>query len=200
MGWIPERDSNGFGLFKNQVADKNLHYEPRSFDWKVGKHNSLYNRKATGLGTVQGADDYEDAEMKFYDSLGDELTQNAEESDVDYQARLTANCTMTDVIWNHAYNIKCIGANIQVLNTPTWPAYLWSFIDLSAMQAGQIPYLEGGWNLQYFLEKHPFSVDARTCDESSIPAGLPVVFRVRHDIVTDESRFGIQVFMENYRE
>ena len=199
MAFIPMRDSNGFQLMKPQVADPGLHYEPRSFDLWAGKYNSLYNRKVDGGGSIESAVDYGDAYMHFYDSDMVELVKGGSETDAEFQARLDANCHATKVSWNPAYDRKPIGAVIQVLNTPNFDAYLWAYVDMSVIQMGTLPYLEGGWNLRFFLDKHPFRVDSRTTSDEVLPAGIPLCFLVRHGLLTDANRFGLQVMLEHYK-
>ena len=199
MTWIPERDENGFAKFKNQVAGIDKRYEPRSFDWWIGKYNSLYNRKESGGGTVETADDYGDASLKFYDSDLVELVKGEQETEEEFQTRLNQNCTSTKVIWVPQYQHYLIGANVQVLNTPNFNTYLWAYVDFSAYGLGYIPYLQGGWNLRFFLDKHPFSIDARTTNDTPLPATIPVVFLIRHNLVTDENRFAVQIYLEHYR-
>lgn len=200
MTWIPERDSSGFALFKNQMAGTGWHYEPRGFDFYVGKYQSLYNRLSSGNGSIASATDYGDADLKFYDSSGVELTKGESETPSEFQTRLDSNCYMTDLIWSSTYDRKCIGATVQIKNLPNWSCYLWCDVDLTAVGLGLMPYLAGGLNLSMMQEGHPFTIDARTPNDDPLPAYIPLVFRVRHDLVNDSTRFGLQIFMEHYRE
>lgn len=192
-------DSLGLPLYKNQVVGDEWHYEPRCFDYFVGKYNSLYNRKRDGNGSIESAIDYNDATMKFYANDGTELIKGESETDEEFQDRLDLNCYMTDVIWTPTYDRKCIGANIQINNSPNWSCYLWSDVDLTAIGLGFIPYLAGGLNLQFLTDGNSFQIDARTANDSALPAYIPIVFRCRHDIINDDSRFGLQIFLEHYR-
>jgi len=199
MTWIPVFDSNGLPLFKNQVVGDTWHYEPRCFDYLVGKYNSLYNRKRDGNGSVASAEDYGDAEMKFYDSSAVELVKGESETEEEFQTRLTSNCYMTDVIWTPTYDRKCIGAKIQIKNIPSWNAYLWTDVDLTLAEMGFIPYLAGGLNLGFMAEGIAYQIDARTANDAPLPAYIPIVFRCRHDLINDTTRFGLQIFLEHYR-
>lgn len=197
---LQPKDSIGLPLTKNQIVGEAWHYEPRGFDFFVGKHKSLYNRKETGAGSVASADDYGDATLKFYDVDGDELTQGQSESDEDFQDRLDTDCYMTDCIWTPTYDRKCIGASVQILDPPSWSAYLWCFVDLSAIGMGLVPYVQGGLNLRFFPNGHVFLIDSRTANDDPLPAYIPICFRIRHDVVTDANRFGVQIFLEHYKE
>lgn len=197
--YVPALDKNGFQYIKLQIADADLSYTPRSFDFAAGKLNSLYNRGLGGDGTVAGAADYGDASMKFFDSSMEELVQGVEESGVDFQTRLDSNCTATEVIWTSAFDRKPIGATIQVGNAPTFDAYLWAYVDLSVLGLGKQPYLDGGFNLSLFAEKQPYRIDARTTADDPIPAGIPIGFLVRHGLLTDSTRFKLQIMMEFFK-
>ena len=144
-------DSDGAQIIKTKTTRAGWHYEPRSIDFLTSVYNSHYNRKHNG-GDIDSGTDYGDAVMKFYNASDTELVKGGEESVEDFQIRLTANCTKTYLDWQPTYIMDIIGGMLQVLQAPTERAYVWAIIapDIPEAYGGSVPFLAGGFNLQFF--------------------------------------------------
>jgi len=201
--FIPPVDENKRPVYKMELAGPDMLYEPRAFNWTTAKNGSLYNRGPTGSGatpaTVEGMDDIGDAAMKFYNSSGTELTQGDSETDEDFQTRLYANCTMTDVVWTPTYDRKCLGAVISCHNRPTSAAYFWAYVDLTSVGGGLIGYTPGGIPLHMMGEDYMLKIDGRVVPETALPSGIPLVFKVVHDILVEADHPSMLVFLEQFR-
>jgi len=204
FGWnkkLKKTDEENIPLMKTQVAQSGWHFEPRSLDFFVGKHNSLYNRLSSGTMDVEGADDAGDGVLVFLTTSGTPIIKGESEEESAYQTRLDETCVASKVIFTPDYNWKPIGASIQVVNKPNWSAYLWGYIDLSIFEAPNINFLNGGWNIRFAQDgATSYKIDARTTSDDPIPAGLPFVILVRHGLVNNTTRFGVQVALEHYRK
>lgn len=138
-------DSDGSRIVRVKVTKSGWHYEPRSISWKCGGRASLYNRDPALA-------DLGDAVLKFYDAGGVALTQGAEESDVDFQTRLTADCVKTLVDWWPQHDIDIIGGILFVKNVTADRAvvHVVAAPDIPAILGGSVPFQNGGFDLSFF--------------------------------------------------
>lgn len=148
---VNQTDRDGATYTRPKTTDQGWRYEPRCLDFYTSKHLSLYNRKHHGGGILDGTD-YGDASLKFYDSSDVQLVQGGAESDVDFQTRLTANCTKTIMEWQAAYDMDLIGGILQLKDTPMGDAYFWCIVapDIPEELGGSIPFFASGLNLHFY--------------------------------------------------
>ncbi len=155
-GLVSPKDTDGSDIIQPKTTKLGWHYQPEAMSWTTSKLGSVYAKDWQG-------NDLGDTALKFYNSSDVELTQGAEESDEDFQTRLTANCVMTCLDWQAAYDQDIIGAILQVKSAPAQSAYAWALIapDLDPQYGGQVPYLQGGWDISYFADKQTVHLDGR---------------------------------------
>jgi hypothetical protein len=201
MIFIPERDEQGHIQYKNVIALDEYHYEPRSLDFVTSKLNSLYNRKHDG-GLISNGTDYGDALLKFYDSNDTELVQGESESDIDYQARLTANCGKTYLEYTPDFDYAIRSGTFMLREEVSYDAYFWCVLapHISEEYGGQVPFLSGGYNLSFFPAKSYINMDGvataivkKDLTYYSHRIGL----YVKHNA---GDQIGIQMIYEHYRQ
>lgn len=161
------KDGEGRQLTRHVITIPEWHYSPRSLDFYTAKHKSLYNRShycPANDATIDGGADLGDAIMKFYDATNTLLTQGAEESDADFQIRLTANCVKTDLEFEPTFNYDIIGAKLQFRNPPTDRAYFWVVAapDVPEAYGGNVVFMGGGMNASFFEDKGNFECDGKS--------------------------------------
>ena len=200
MTWIPERDLNGFAYFKNQISDRNMHYEPRALDFITSKLNSLYNRKHDNAGIYEGTD-YGDAEALFWDSSNAQLVQGESESDVDFQTRLTSYCVKSEIYFTPDFSYAIKSGTIMVRETPDHDCYFWCMVapHIAAEYGGQVPFLSGGYNLSFFAPMSFMKMDGETTflivkDDTYLSHRLGVC--IKHNA---GYQLGIQMIYELYK-
>jgi hypothetical protein len=168
LAWLMEvdtdpRDSEGCKIQRQKFNPSGWHFEPRVMKFCSGLAGSLHNKKFDG-NTLDTCTDIGDVTLKFYDDDGAELVQGEQESDQDYQTRLTSDCTKTVCDWHATYDQEIISAMFNVKEAPTsGRAYAWCIIapDISAQYGGSVPFIQGGIDLSYAAEKCCVKIDGR---------------------------------------
>lgn len=138
-------DSDGSRIVRAKVTKSGWHYEPRSISWKCGGRASLCNKNPSLA-------DLGDAVLKFYNASDVALTQGAEESDGDFQARLASDCVKTVVDWWPQHDIDIIGGILFVKNVTADQAlvHVVAAPDIPAILGGSVPFQNGGFDLSFF--------------------------------------------------
>jgi len=157
-------DEQGKPYFSQSMTNTAWYYSPHSLDFYTAKHKSLYNRNHHGNGIDDGTD-AGDACLKFYDGEGNEIVHGGyEETDEQYQARLTADCVKTVMSWEKQESFDVVGAQLYIANAPTERAYLWVVAapDIPYEYGGSKPFMGRGMNLQMMREKSAHNFDAKT--------------------------------------
>lgn len=137
---IETRDSDSSAIVKTKSTKAGWHYEPRFIEFTTCKHNSLHNKK------VDGTTDYTDGVLKFWKANGDQLVKGGEESDSDFQIRLTADCVKTTLDWQPVYDIDIRAGRFMMGVKPSTPAYAYAMVapDIPAAYGGSVPHITGG--------------------------------------------------------
>jgi hypothetical protein len=158
------KDKEGKPIFVRSMTTTNWHYSSHALDYYTAKHDSLYNRECDGF-TVESTSDSGDAGMRFYDADGVELTQNYEEDDESFQARLTANCTKTCVWFEKYEDYDIAGAHFYVESKPASRAYLWVLAapDIPVEAGGRVSFMGRGMNMQMMAPGAPHTFFAESC-------------------------------------
>lgn len=163
------KDAEGRQLTRPVVTEPAWHYSPRSFDFYTSKHKSLYNRAhycgaSDNDATIDASPDLGDATVKFYDATNTLLVQGAEESDGDFQIRLTANCYKSVLEFEPTFNYDVLGAKLQFRNPPSDRAYFWFVAapDVPAAYGGNVVFMGGGMNISFFSDKGYFECDGKS--------------------------------------
>lgn len=194
------KDEYGRPYAKNVSTIPQYHYTPRSLDFYTAKHKSLYNKSHYGDGTIDGALDLEDAWVKYFDADNVEIVQEENESDEDYQIRITANCTKTILYFEPEFDYDVFGAKLQFRNIPQDRAYFWFVAapDIPAEYGGNVVFMGGGMNISFFNEKETFECDGKTCSkityDSTYHIGM-VALIVKHNVGV---QIGIQLIYQFY--
>lgn len=159
---LSQIDSDGATIARTKTTESGWHYEPRSIDFEIGGHNTLYNRKHEGS-LIDDGTDYGDAYLRFYDAIGDQIIQGELEADEDYQIRLDQNCYLTVMDWQPTYDMDIIGGSIQVRKNILNNSYVWCIIapDIPEQFGGSVPYFSGGLNLSFFSPGSSKQFDGR---------------------------------------
>lgn len=157
------KDADGSALARFKVTKTGWHFEPRNIYWKTSTAGSMFSKKFDG-NTPEGCTDIGDTTVKFYDASGTALTKGAEESDADYQIRLTANCTKTIMDWHPVHDMEIVGGAMKVVGNENKNAWGWLIIapDIPANYGGSVPFLQGGCNIGMFKEREFVEFDGRT--------------------------------------
>ena len=157
------KDADGSALARVKVTKTGWHFEPRNIYWKTSTAGSMFSKKFDG-NTPEGGTDIGDVTVKFYDATGTALTKGAEESDEDYQIRLTANCTKTIMDWHPVHDMEIVGGAMKVVGNENKNAWGWLIIapDIPANYGGSVPFLQGGCNIGMFKEREFVEFDGRT--------------------------------------
>jgi len=157
------KDSDGSLLNRTKLTKTGWHAEPRVLTWTTAKAASLHNRKGNGY-SINGGTDHADAWMKFYTSAGQEIIKGAEESLEDYQARLLASCTCTQLFWQPKYDIEMISGDIRFSGNTGSKASGWVIFapDIPEAYGGSVPFLTGGLPLGMINERERVNIDGRT--------------------------------------
>jgi hypothetical protein len=204
---LENHDEEGRPYTKDVITEPIWHYSPRSLDFYTSKHESLYNRShlcdpnnVTTGGTIDGSLDLGDASMHFFDGTNTALTQGAEESDVDFQTRLTGNCTKTVIEFEPHWDYDVIGAKLQIRNPPSDRAYFWFVAapDIPAEYGGSVVFMGGGMNLHFFSESETFYCDAKTVSRvtyDSVYHSGKVAIVAKHNVGV---QIGIQMIYKFY--
>lgn len=154
---LVEKDSDGSGLIRAKTTKTGWHYEPRSICFRLGTAKSLHNKQS------DGTTDIGDAGLKFY-GTGGLLTQGGEESDEDFQTRLTSDCVATYLDWEPHYTQDIIGATLFVKDMPeTGEARTWTVVapDIPAIYGGSVPFGNGGFNLAFLAPSGRIEINGR---------------------------------------
>lgn len=196
----PPLDSDGSLIVRPKTTKTGWHFEPRSLDFVTAKRKSLYNKKFDTF-TISGGTDIGDGVIRFFDSSGTELIQSLEESDIDFQTRVTDSCVVTYVDWEPHYTFDIKGLFFQIKNPPTTPAYLWVIAapDIPAVLGGQVCFGNGGWNLSYFLDKQIFDVDGggvKSIVYDPIYHSSKIRVLIKHDVGL---QIGLQIIYKQYK-
>ena len=157
------KDTDGSALSRVKVTKTGWHFEPRHIYWKTSTAGSMFSKAFDGHSPAGGTD-LGDVTVKFYDASGTALTKGAEESDVDYQTRLTANCTKTVMDWHPIHDMEVVGGALKVVGNENKEAWGWLIIapDVPANYGGSVPFLQGGCNIGMFREREFVNFDGRT--------------------------------------
>lgn len=140
----------GKPMFVRSMTNTDWHYSPHALDFYTGVYNSLYNRTEDG-GTIEAGTDCGDAVMKFFDADDDEIVHGGyEETDEEYQERLTAGCTKTVIDFEKTNSFDVIGCTLYIEATPAQPAYMWVTVapDIPREYGGSVPLMGRGMNLK----------------------------------------------------
>ncbi len=163
---LSPKDADGTPLTHTKHTKTGWHYEPRSLDFVTSKHLSLYNRKHDG-NTMSDGTDYGDATLKFYDDAGVELsyqqTGHEEETDGQFQTRLSMYCVRSIMDWQPTYDMDIIGGILMVRGAPVVDTYMWTIVapDIPEFMGGSVPHVAGGWNLSFFTANDKIIVNGR---------------------------------------
>jgi hypothetical protein len=194
------KDADNRLMVRHVATKTEYRYSPRSLDFYTAKHGSLYNRSHYGDGTIDGAPDIGDAWLKFFDASNTEIAKGNEESDLDYQARLTSTCTKTVMYFEPAFDYDVFGAKLQFRNIPQDRAYFWFVAapDVPAEYGGNVVFMGGGMNIAFFAEKDTFECDGKTVStvtyDGTYHSGK-VALIVKHNVGT---QIGIQLIYQFY--
>lgn len=175
-------DAENKPIFVRSMTTSNWHYSSHAVDYYTARHGSLYNRDCDGF-TVDSTSDSGDAGLRFYDANGAELTQNYEEDDEAFQARLTASCTKTCMWFEKVENYDIAGAHFYVESKPTGRAYLWVLAapDIPKEYGGRVSFMGRGMNLQMMCPGEPHTFFAESC------------VRINYDPVYHSGRLGAEI-------
>lgn len=200
------KDTDGSSIVKTKTTRTGWHYEPRSIDFISAKVGSKYNRKHN-TGLIDTGTSYGDASLRFFDESLVEIVSGfhgvsgfSETAD-EYQLRVTENCAVTYLDWQPTYEMDIIGGMLQILEPPPERAYMWAIVapDIPEVYGGNVPFLAGGFNLQYFKSGDLFSFNGRG------------VKSIAPDFVYNSNKFriivkhavgrqiGIQVYFEHFK-
>lgn len=198
-------DPEGKPLFVRSMTRSTWHYSPRSFDFYAGKLGSLYNREHYNA-TIDGSPDIGDAWLRFYEpgeyGLDLEMVQNQEETDEQFQARLSQKCIKTVCEFENTKPFDIIGAMLSIQREPTDRAYLWVVAapDIPREWGGNVTFMGGGMNLQMFAAKipHVFNADStKTLYPDPVYHSGKVSIIVKHKA---GDHFGLQMIFLYYEE
>ena len=189
----------GKPLYHQSVTKDVWHYSPRSLDFYTSKYSSLYNRKDNAA-LIDDGTDYGDGWLSFYDSSGAELVKAENESDEDFQTRLTANCVKTTCFFEPLVSFDVFGAKLMVKNPPTERAYLWVIAapDIPEIYGGSVDFMGGGMNLSFFPACQTVHFDAKTgkaVDYDPIYHSSKIAVIVKHAVGV---QIGLQFILEFY--
>jgi hypothetical protein len=157
-------DSQGKPYFTQSMTNTDWYYSPHALDFYTAKYKSLYNRTHLGAGIDDGTD-AGDAWLTFYDASGSELVHGGyEETDEEFQARLSAQCIKTIMHWEKKESFDVVGAQLYIANQPVERAYLWVVAapDIPYEYGGSKPFMGRGMNLQMMRDKSMHQFDAKT--------------------------------------
>lgn len=160
----------GKPIFVRSMTETNWHYSPHALDFYTGTYNSLYNRNEDG-GDIAAGTDAGDAVMRFFDADNIEILHGGyEESDEEYQARLTASCTKTVIDFEKATTYDIIGCTLYIESTPTKTAYMWVTVapDIPKEYGGSVSLMGRGMNLKMMgRPMYPHLFFAESCSRIS---------------------------------
>jgi hypothetical protein len=199
------KDAEGRQYTRNVITEPTWHYSPRSFDFYTAKRNSLYNRThycgaADNDATIDASPDMGDAALKFYDATNTLLVQGAEESDADFQIRLTANCYKTVLEFEPTFNYDIMGAKLQFRNTPADRAYFWFVAapDVPAAYGGNVVFMGGGMNISFFPDRGYFECDGKSVSRVTYDGTYhsgKVALITKHNVGV---QIGVQLILQFY--
>ena len=199
------KDPEGRAYNREVITLPEFHYSPRSLDFYTCKYNSLYNRShycgvSGNDATIDGSVDLGDGVMKFYDATNTLLVKGAEESNEEFQIRLTAGCVKTVVEFEPTFDYDVVGAKLQVRNSPTDRAYFWFVAapDVPAEYGGNVVFMGGGMNLHFFSEVETFYCDAKTVSHvvhDAVYHSGKLAAIVKHNVGV---QIGIQLILKFY--
>ena len=137
---IETRDADSSVIARSKVTKAGWHYEPRFIEFSSSTLGSLHNKK------IDAVTDYGDAFIKFYKSNGDELVQGGEESNNDFQVRLTTDCVKTTLDWQPTYDMDIRAGRFIMGIKPATKAYAYAVVapDIAAQYGGSVPHIAGG--------------------------------------------------------
>ena len=162
---ITVSDSDGATLMRPKQAQKGWSYQARGIEFVTSKLNSLVNDKFDG--TAWG-----DAVIKFYDSVGTELTT---------QSSITTSCVETRVDFTPTYDYEIIGGFINILAQPTTDCRLWI---VGAPGIADIAMISG-INLRFLSINERLVIDGRTSKRMNynnpIPGTNTLRLIIKHD-------------------
>lgn len=160
----------GKPIFVRSMTETNWHYSPHALDFYTGTYKSLYNRNEDG-GTIAAGTDAGDAVMRFFDADDVEIVHGGyEESDEEYQARLTAGCTKTAIDFEKTTTYDIIGCTLYIESTPTETAYMWVTVapDVPKEYGGNVSLMGRGMNLKMMgRPMYPHLFFAESCSRIS---------------------------------
>jgi hypothetical protein len=158
-----DKESDDKPYFREAITHASWFFSPHAIDFYTAKVGSLYNRDHSGNGIDAGTD-AGDAWLVFYDASGVEIVKGNEESNEDYQTRLTATCIKTIMFWEKKTSFDINSAHLYVRSAPLERAYLWVIAapDVPVEYGGNKPFMGRGMNLQMMAPGHPHYFDGRT--------------------------------------
>ena len=201
IGKIPDRNDAGYEIMTLSMADDASHYEPRSLNFYTSLYNSLYNSSHDGAGIYDGTD-HGDAHLHFYNTSNVELIKEENETNEDYQTRVTANCVKTILEWEPSFDYRIFGGTLMIKNPPTTPAYFWIVVAPDyPYPVGSTPFISGGWELSYFQDKSFVKMDGKTCSKliyqnGGYPGTNKIGMICKHGVGVS---IGIQMIFEFYK-
>lgn len=141
-------DTDGTPLARAKITRAGWHYQDDVIEWITSLKDSEFNSDKNGndLGSVT---------LQFYDSNDTELTD---------QVAISANCVKTRVTWEPGYNLEIIGGSLHQAGVPTSDIRLWvtAVPDLTVVQGGSVPFVQGGLNIKYLGMGKIHTMDGRT--------------------------------------
>jgi hypothetical protein len=194
-------DKSGRQVIRIATTNDGWYYSPRSIDFYTSKYGSLYNRKQDGAGIDDGTD-LGDAILRFYDASDLELTKAENESDSDFQIRLTSSCVKTTMDFEPLYSIDLYGCKLMLKAAPIDRAYIWAIIapDIPEHLGGSKAFMGGGMNLSMIAPKVTLYTDGKS---SKLIKYDPIYHSGKTRAVVKHSlgeQIGLQIVYEYYRE
>ena len=144
-------DSEGRQVNRVAFSNKGWHYQAHSVEFEASVLNSTYNKDKNG-------NDLGFAEIKLYDSNGDEITT---------QASADLNCVKTVVTWKPNFDFEIISGNIRQESKESFDMYLYVGLNSATGYPAPynwfyVPFTQGGINMKYIGADEPLKTDGRT--------------------------------------
>lgn len=152
------RDKDGNPIIKNVIAENDMLFKPRCFDFTTSEYGSLCNK---------GSDlnDLGDAQIKFYDEDRVELTKAENETDEQFQSRLDTGCSFTYLLYTPSKRYAIKSGEIRYKGTITGECDCWIEVapHIPKAYGGSVPFMDGGLPLDFYKEKEAIFIDGTNC-------------------------------------
>jgi len=175
------KDDDNVQIVQPKTTKLGWRFQPRMMSFITSKYKSEYSKKENG-------ENVGDLTLKFYNSGNEELVKGEQESDQDFQTRLTNNCVKTYADWHAQYTQDLIGAILICKTIPENSTYAWAVIapDLPAEYGGNAAYLEGGFDLSFLHQTREFWFNGRGAKTLKIDNSPyktnKIRFIIKHDV------------------